>query len=106
MQGNAVVKKIGTKRIVAFVPDDGDVVQGNAVVPNVSSCKMKIRTKRIVAFVPDDGDVVQGNAVVPYVSSYKRTFRTNRIDEPKSCRAMWLCLTARSCRATWWLMRI
>ena len=65
-------RKIGTNRIVAFVPDDGDVVQGNAVVPYVSSYKKKkIETHRIVAFVPDDGDVVQGNAVVPEVGSYK-----------------------------------
>ena len=70
------------------------------------SCRATWSTNRIGAFVPDDGDVVQGNAVVPEVGSYKRTFRTNRIDEPKPCRAMWLYLTARSCRATWWLMRI
>ena len=64
------------------MPDDGDVVQGNVVVPEVGSYKrMKIRTSRIVAFVPDDGDVVQGNAVVPEAGSYKRTFWSNRIDE-------------------------
>ena len=65
------------------MPDDGDVVQGNAVVPDIGSYKRrKIGTDRIGAFVPDDGDVVQGNAVVPEVGSYKIK------------------------RTTWWLRRI
>ena len=45
MQGNAVMpevgsykrRKIGISRIVAFVPDDGDVVQGNAFAYYVGS---------------------------------------------------------------------
>ena len=42
-----------TNRIVAFVPGDGDVVQGNAVVPEVDSYKrMKIGTSRIDAVAP------------------------------------------------------
>ena len=58
-------RMIGTNRTVAFVPDDGDVVQGNAVEPYVESYKQrKTGTNRTVAFVPDDGDVVQGNVFV------------------------------------------
>ena len=85
-----------TSRIVASVPDDGDVVQGNVVVPEVGSYKrMKIRTSRIVAFVPDDGDVVQGNAVEPYVGSYKRTFWSNRINEVVQGDAICACRLGR-----------
>ena len=36
--------KIGNNRIGAFAPDDGDVVQGNAVVPEVGSYKIKRTT--------------------------------------------------------------
>ena len=58
-------RKTGTNKTVAFVSDDGDVVQGNAVEPYVGSYKRrKTRTNRSVAFVPDDGDVVQGNVFV------------------------------------------
>ena len=37
----------GTSRIIPVVPDDGDVVQGNAVVPEVGSYKKTFRTNRI-----------------------------------------------------------
>ena len=47
-----------TNRIGAFVPHDGDVVQGNVVVPEVGSYKRTFWTNRI-------DEVVQGNVVVP-----------------------------------------
>ena len=41
------------------MPDDGDVVQGNVVVPEVGSYKRTFWTNRI-------DEVVQGNVVVPH----------------------------------------
>ena len=100
VQGNADEPHVGSykkeTRTVAFVPDDGDVVQGNADEPCVDSCrKRKTVTKRTVAFVPGDGDVVQGNAVEPYVGSYKRTFWSNRINEVVQGDAICACRLGR-----------
>ena len=63
--GSYKKKETRTNRTVAFVPDDGDVVQGNADEPHVGSYKKETGTNRTVAFVPGDGDVVPGNAVEP-----------------------------------------
>ena len=52
--------KIGTNRIGAFVPDDGDVVQGNVVVPEVGRIDEVVQGNVVVPH----GEVVQGDVVV------------------------------------------